>query len=303
MIIRVFGISVCVVLAFFSLFLKIPIALASFSMIEDFDSSFSNASSWSQFQNGGTIDFNSGGLNLKRNSLMNTSFPFVRSEGDVFPTSGKFFFETTYKYENVGNFGDGINITKVMPNNGGNPPLSDALFQIWQDPVYRLTLVTMTCPSSNPTCDHSVYVILQTAVVDTNVHYLKIAYDDDGVYKVYLDSNTDPSFTSAPNQARPVGMWMGNPTSTATTDYWSSLWIDYVRISDDDPSATPTPTPTTTPTPLVPIIIIPGHQASWNFPEMLGLPGTNAWKIPSFIKVYDDLLSSLRNAGYVDNTD
>lgn len=75
------------------------------------------------------------------------------------------------------------------------------------------------------------------------------------------------------------------------------------------PTPTPTPTPTFTPTPtptptaLTPIIIIPGMFSSWNKQAILHNQTVNQsdWKMLSFIKEYDGLISTLKNLGYQEN--
>ena len=67
--------------------------------------------------------------------------------------------------------------------------------------------------------------------------------------------------------------------------------------------ATPTPIHTPTPTPLKPIVIIPGMFASWNKEEILENKHTNSpWKLLNFVKEYDGLIQTLKNLGYVENT-
>lgn len=79
---------------------------------------------------------------------------------------------------------------------------------------------------------------------------------------------------------------------------WSIGMAEWV-----EPTPTPTPTIAPTPTPLQPLVLIPGLGASWNHEAMIF--GTekpqNQWRMTPGVKLYDGLIQTLKNAGYIEN--
>ncbi len=347
--IRIVGLTLCLV--FMLCFSDVAVAALPFN--EEFDGGLTYQGNWQlvpnlTVQNAGTIDFQGNRLRLLRSPSVATSFPYVRSLGQIFPTSGAFSFSIKFKYLNLGGFGDGITVTRnETPIYPVAPNVNNAIFGVWQEANTYLQIATLACPSSNPSCSHSVIIMNPFVAVDLNEHTLDITYDETGVYRMYLDDSLSPMFVSAPNQVRPVGVWFGHPMITQTLGMWSSLEIDYFRVSDFDPAPTPTPEPTlycvggidggyggiedlvawneTPPVDSVlghcpvdpicppdqhlenhvcienardPIVIIPGHGASWDYQAMFqGIPGAD-WQIPEYVKVYDNLIDSLDNTEY-----
>lgn len=280
-----------------SLFLfLLPVSL-TYAFVEDFNADFSNPSVWNLATNSGTIAFSGSHLQLLNSSKTN-SFPYVKSVGDIFPSSGSFGVKIDFNFLSAGNFGDGMAISPISPPNGTmlGPNLSRyLLFWIWHDPS-GLGFYTTVCPETNPGCTQQYTQIYSFSSPNFGPHFIALSMDQEGRYHFFLDSDTNEIFTSSTNQPRPTSIWLGSPEQTFTVDNWNSLQIDRIEIQDSYPFPSPTPTPT--PESLRPIIVIPGLGASWDWTALLpGLSGSN-WKIPQKVDLYNNLIDSLENAGY-----
>lgn len=129
-----------------------------------------------------------------------------------------------------------------------------------------------------------------------------------GNIKVFVDNHTmievndtNPILTGRvglqvwPGAYAGCGGW--NATRTTTT-------FDDILVCDfDGPCEIPTITPTPTPTPLQQLIFLPGMGASWNHEAMiLGQEREpEDWYMTPGVKVYDGLIQTLQNAGYILN--
>jgi len=282
-----------VLFGFFLLFFTISPVRAFF---EEFNSTYSDVSYWEPSSNSGLILFSGEKIKLQRANNPTSSFPYLKITKDVFPTTGEFTIDISFNYLTTGNFGDGIVISKSTPLNGvlgfSN---HDVFFKIWQDTPAKLRVVSHVCSETNPNCNQlQPHLFFHTSSIDLDNHVLKIIYLKDGVYKVFVDNLTSPLFVSVPNQERPSKIWLGNPVHTNTSDYWSSFEVDYVRVTSGvsgDGGIIKTP-----------VVILPGMGASWDMEAILNGTNGNNWAIPDFINVYDNLIASFENVGYVINT-
>lgn len=126
---------------------------------------------------------------------------------------------------------------------------------------------------------------------------IKVFVDDQKLIDV-VDS-TDPLLTGKiglqvwPGAYAGCGGWDKTKTTTRFDDI---LVCDF-----EGPCVMPTPTPT--PIPLQPLILLPGLGASWNHEAMiLGMEKEpEDWYITPGVKVYDGLIQTLKNAGYILN--
>lgn len=274
-------------IAFFLIFLlflsRVNRALALSSLADEFSDLPIDTSMWHIDLNGGNAGVEDGSLLLSASP--GSTYPYLYLENGPSYLNGDFTFEIRFKFYGFQNYGYGIVLADKLLLNGVPDPLglSDFVFAIWPlgESTHSFSLTTILCSSSSTTCND--YSLATTAGWDS-WHTIKIMRSGQ-VYYAYLDG--DLIFESKPTSKAISQLWLGNPQSTGGVT-WGGLLIDYIRIN------------TTTPAPeaLRPVVIVPGHQASWNYVQMLGLPGDNVWKIPSFINLYDNLINSLKNAGY-----
>ena len=295
--------SFCVSFILFFLFTE-----TTYAFIDEFSVGFSDPSVWEKSFNSGVITFDATHLRLT-NSSLSRSFPYVRTTGNIFPLTGPLGVRIDFNFLSTGNFGDGIAISPNSPPNGTTLAPNHSqyiLFLVWQDKPGGLRFYTTACPESNPSCSRQLTQIYTFGSVNYDSHYIALYMDQNGKYHFYLDSDTNEIFTSSASQPRPVSLWFGSPEPTNTFDFWNSLQLEKVETGPSypftsptsTPTPTPSPTPEPTPEPLQPIIVLPGLGASWDFPAILGgTSGTN-WSIPSFVNLYDNLISSLIKAGY-----
>lgn len=266
------------------------------SISETFQSGFTNPSRWS-IRNSGSllpdqVQFASDRINLSGNGT--TRFPYITSIGSVIPLSPS-YVEISFNFLTSGlSYGDGIAITDSLPGTDllmlfPASFVENSIVYIWQGAGAGLHIATSLCPILptliTPCGDRIVFPYWGSAN-NFSDHVLRVE-NNSGVYSTFLDGVL--IFTSSTSTRTMNSIWIGHP-SVLGGGFWSSLSINSIMSGSLEDKR-------------VPVVVVPGHQATWNFPAMLGLPGTNEWRIPSFIKVYDDLLSSLRNSGYVDNTD
>src|SRR5687767_4567208 len=204
-----------------SIFLVFP-RETSANYNEDFNSGFSNPSTWTISNRSGSVDFTSAHIQLLQNASAANSFPFVYNSLPVVPISGPFYLEFKFNYLSVGNFGDGIAITHQVPpeNQYLDPNHRDfILFLVWQDPR-GLQLYTTTCIDLNPSCPRNLTLLWRSESIDLSEHVLKASYNGSGQYSLFFDNLNEPIFVSSPNQPRPIGLWMGSPETTQSLDFW-----------------------------------------------------------------------------------
>lgn len=264
------------------------------AFLEDFNSDYSDASYWEADSNSGSISFSSEKIRLLRFDDTSISFPYIRNIRDIFPTTGEFSIDISFNYLTTGNFGDGIVVSKTSPpNSTSNFSNEDVLFKVWQDTPAKLRVVSHVCPNTDSSCNRLIpNLFFHTSNIDLNSHILKIIYSTNGTYTVYVDDLNTPIFVSSSNQDRPSKILLGSPVQTSTSDNWSSFEVDYVRVTSESSVAGK-----------VPVVVLPGMGASWDFSAILdGVAGSN-WTIPDFVNVYDNLISSFENDGYVVDTD
>jgi pimeloyl-ACP methyl ester carboxylesterase len=285
---------------FWNLLLLFFVALPAHGFSEEFNSGYSDSSYWEPAPNLGSISFTSEKIVLSRSTVRSTSFPYIYNTKNIYPTSGDFTIDIAFSYLNTGNYGDGIVISKSLPIGNADISREEVFFKIWQDSPLRLRVVSHVCPDSNPSCNKlQPNLFFHTGSTDFNTHVVRITYSDTGVYNVFVDDLTSPLFTSTPNQERPLKILIGNSVHMSNTDYWSSFEVDYVRVvsgisggggGGGGGGRTP-------------IVFLPGMGGSWDMDAILnGTSGSN-WAIPDFIDVYDNLIASFENDGYVQDTD
>lgn len=260
---------------------------------DDFTGNTLNTEVWQAYSNSGQILVSDNKLSLLRSPLPSKSFPYIFSKVNIFPETGPFSIKIGYKYLSTGNFGDGITLsTDKAPANGVDPG-SDILgfitFSLWQTMPDGLYFQKILCNGDGTKCNQLEFLNNFTHVSDFNPHEVRIDYSINGQYLIYLDGNSTPVFVSGINQKRPTKIWMGNPLAANTADYWSSFEVDYIHVGAITSRGE--------------VVVVPGFGGSWDVGAILsGETGSN-WKIPPFIKNYEGIIQSLKNAGYEENKD
>lgn len=259
---------------------------------DDFTGNSLNTDTWQSFANSGQIVVGGGKLTLLRSNVKSNSFPYLYSKTNLFPESGSYSIRIGYKYLSVGNFGDGITIsTDGVPANGADPGSnisSFITFSLWQTLPDGLYFQKVLCNVGGIKCNQIEFINTFTHSSDFNPHEVRIDYSDQGQYLIYLDGSRIPKYISDINQKRPKKIWIGNSLTTNTLDFWSSFEVDYIHVVPFNEK--------------FPIIFIPGFGASWDMPALLaGTEGTD-WAIPSYVKNYNGIIKSFKNAGYVEGT-
>lgn len=95
--------------------------------------------------------------------------------------------------------------------------------------VEVLRLGSSICPEENPSCGAPA-PFYEGSAFDTTEHVLKIIYKySTRKFSVYLDG--DKKFTSIETDFIPKYIWIGHPMFTNHNDKWTSLHIDYIRVS------------------------------------------------------------------------
>jgi len=286
------------VLIFLFISSRVNYVYAVQSLNEEFDSTPSSQI-WTSEKNNGTIEV-LGGV-LKLSAPPGRTFPFMYLNNAVDYLDENFIFETRLKLTGPLNFGFGVNLSDVLPLNGRTADLSwsEIVFLFWPIPSGKYLLYSTPCLDTDLSCSGDSYNKDIATMSWDDWHEVRITRSGN-TYTAHLDG--DFVFRSKPSAKVVSQLWLGNPQRTGGV-VWGNLFIDYIRINAS-PTPTPTPTPTPSPTPeptpepLKPIIVLPGLGASWDFPAILGgTSGTN-WSIPSFVNLYDNLISSLIKAGY-----
>lgn len=263
---------------------------------EEFSGNSLDPSSWISYNNSGTIIVENGVVKLNRSNIPSNTFPYVKSTDKIFPQEGSFNIDIKYRFLSTGRFGDGITISaEATPNNGIDPGsnlYSYMVFMAYQDKTSGLSFGKIICDENGLNCSNRQFLKPFNYTEDLNYHVFRINYSAEGQYSIFLENDTQPAYVSSKNQRRPKYIWFGNSLQTSTTDLWSSLEIDYIKVNTDSLPKT-----------INPVIILPGFGGSWDMPALLtGTPGSD-WQIPDYVKVYDGLFNSLKNAGLKENED
>lgn len=305
---------------------------------DDFTGQVLDLNKWAASNNGGLMSVNGGYLKLS--SEFSTLFPYIRTISNPFPVEGAYSIELKFKYIQTSPWGTGIILGNLLPIYGisvNDFVQNDAAitqFIVWQSLNDQFLIQTRHCIDQF-NCDPNRTTIFQRPY-SGDEHVLKISYENN-IFSVNLDGNNIANSALENSTRRPSDIIFGNPIISDGNINWTDIWIDYVRVSSvlTDPTITPTPTETPTPTPsptpietptpsptstitvtptpeptpevtptpepLKPTILIPGLGGSWDVDAIVGGTPGNNWRIPGFVTTYQNLISSLKNAGYEEN--
>ncbi len=280
---RVF-LLVSLMFVFFAFFPKTVLSYSN----SFFSDNVINTANWQIYENTGKVTLSSGALSLYRSDTVSNSFPYLYTTDEVFPISEPFSINIRFKFLNTGNFGDGITISPgAVPANESNPDnnlFNYMIFMIYQDKNNGLSYGKFICDQDGSNCTQRTFLHPFTHASDLAIHDVKIVFNENSQYLIYIDDESTPVYISGVNQRRPKKIWIGNSFKTGSVDFWSSLKIDYIRVSSLLRSR--------------PVIILPGFGGSWDLTAVItGTKGSN-WKVPKQITVYDGILNSLKESGY-----
>ncbi len=281
--------------ASFRLFALLLVILAFFCFsqrvraIENvFDEDFSQLSNsnWNINTNqGGIVEIQDNSLRL--HSATSRYFPYVTYNGPTIPDE-KYYIETRFKISGVLNYGSGVIFTDKLPVYGitSDVNASDVIFQIWP---YNgsVGIWTTLCPNDLGGCVGGSYRLISTVSMNT-WHEIKIYRSSDHKFTLYLDGVE--YFNSSISNRNISKMWVGNPQTTSSQTTRADVYLDFLRISKEEQLITP-------------VIVIPGFGGSWDIGAILSGGTGNNWEIPTFVKNYDGIIQSFKNAGYEEGTD
>lgn len=253
-----------------------------------FEDSFSaiDSDTWFVSLNNGSVVSSDGSLVLS--SEPSFTFPYVYNKVNIFPDSN-YAIELSISFDGNLNYGAGLALSDVLLPNGSTVDLNaaDTIFQIWPESQNKYSIWTSLCQTGVTPCIPSYKKIASFA---PNGYHKLVVFVSDSLYTLAIDDSLQT--TSYYNSRSIKYIWIGNPQKTNTETTKPNIHIDYIKITGDDDEVANDP-----------VIILPGFGGSWDVDAVLsGLPGDN-WKIPEFVKEYDGLINSIKNAGYEENKD
>ena len=213
------------------------------------------------------------------------SFPYLLLKNYVFPDKD-YSIEMNYRFSGDLSYGNGIVFSDRELDNG--TPLDirseDLIFAVWPINSTTVDISSSLCLQTSLGCINGTYVhIANTSSLDWKNIVIK---EIGNHYELTIDNNT---FLTKDSSRKISKIWIGNPQRTTNPQIWATIWIDYLRVNPENTN--------------IPIIILPGFGGSWDIGAILDGTAGNDWKVPSFVKNYDGIMQSFRNAGYEDNTD
>ncbi|HKC04914.1 MAG TPA: alpha/beta fold hydrolase, partial [Patescibacteria group bacterium] len=242
---------------------------------------------WNVNNTGGRVYVNNG-ITLTANG--SRQFPFISLKNNYIPPEGDYFIDINYEFPQATNFGVGFGIGNLIPTYGISQSEIETVdkefvyYQMWRGNNDLHSFQSRHCPTLE-TCDLTRTTLFQKPYVSGG-HSLEIKHIGND-FVVFADGLQIVNPILLNSGRRPSTLWIGNPVKLDTPQSWTSVTITSVKIGRIIDSK-------------IPIIIIPGFAASWNYPEIARGEKVIDWRIPPFIKDYDSLKTSLINSGYVD---
>lgn len=249
---------------------------------------------WNVYNDGGSISYDSNGLTLS--SSNSRSFPFLNTKANIFPESGNYELEIKYSFPSTSDFGVGFGMGNFEPVygissiNDPNEFVNWIYFHVWQGRNDNYGLYGRNCVNNN-SCQMSLTKLVESPYNDV-VHTLNVVFLNDH-FDIFHDGLEVSNAILSNSLRRPNSFWIGNPVRLQTSNLWTSLNITHLKVSrlihNNDIKT--------------PVIILPGFGGSWDVGAILeGKEGTS-WQIPEFVKEYDGVINSFKNAGFVEGTD
>ena len=265
--------------------------LGSFSRLYAFSDEFSSsldANKWNVYENGGEITVSEGVLKLYRSGESNR-FPYVSSTDEFdFPVGHR--LSIRYRILDPYNYGAGIVFRGTALANGQTTDTYhlSTYMHVWpRDQLGNIGILSIRlCGQDELDCLRE-YESYKSWMIDDEWRELVIEHSSLGIYEVYDDNEL--LFVSRPITPVIRNIFFGNPEITPQSrNVFPTIEIDYIRVKPIEAGEEPDK-----------IIFIPGMFASWNYPAILNGQDTGSWKIPEWIKTYNNVVASLENDGYV----
>ncbi len=269
---------------FFCFFSYFPRPVIAYQFIDDF--SPINPAGWNISTNGGLISTTSDDTILS--SQPSTTFPYIVSNDGIVPL-GDSEIEIRFTLNGSSNYGSGLGLSYVFPPNIMERDMlpSDILFQVWMANSLTFSVWTSLCPESDRFCIENTYREISPARFNLGTYHILKIVSTSGFFEAYIDGVFIGRYYS--NSGRSVKyIWAGNPQKTNTVTTKPSVLLDYLNIIQTDDT---------------PIVVLPGFGGSWDVEAILNGTSGTKWEIPYFVKNYDGIINSFKNAGYVEGTD
>lgn len=263
------------------------LVLASDTVLDDGFSTL-NEVTWTVNRNpNGVVEIQDGVLRL--HSPRGKYYPYVVYNGLTIPNDS-YTIDVRFKFSGLLDYGNGVIFSDKLLQNGVGSDLSasDVIFLIWPMSSSSVGLWTVLCPDDSSNCSEGSYKFLTSFPSDV-WRSIRIQQGSDTNFNVYLDEIN--IFKSRLTSRKISKIWFGSPQTTNTDVTRADIYVDRVQILHDVQAVK------------LPVVIIPGFGGSWDLGAILaGTTGTH-WEIPTFIKNYDGIIQSFKNAGYVEGTD
>ncbi|KKT55599.1 MAG: VCBS repeat-containing protein [Microgenomates group bacterium GW2011_GWC1_44_23] len=224
--------------------------------------------------------------NVRLSSLNGNYFPYLYMKNVQIPDSN-YSIEIKFRFSGNLTYGNGLIFSDSLATNGTPSDLApkDYIFAVWVTSPTTAAIITTLCTTNLPDCTNGTPVIL-SSITSTNWNTLRVD-ESNGHFVITVNNLT---FDTKDSSRRISNIWMGNPQKTNTAQNWASINVDYLYIKDTLPLR-------------IPVVVLPGYGGSWDIGAILaGTEGSN-WAIPSFVKNYDGIVQSFKNAGFVEGTD
>jgi len=212
-------------------------------------------------------------------------FPYLLLRNFVIPNE-EYSIEIGYKFSGDLSFGNGIVFSDRELANGTTLDIrsEDLIFAIWPINSTTVDVSSSLCLETSVGCSNGNYVHVANV---SSIDWKDILIKETGNhYEVTIDNQT---FLTKDSSRKISNIWIGNPQKTTSPQIWAKILVDYLRIKPIHSN--------------FPVIVLPGFGGSWDIGAILDGTAGNNWRVPSFVKNYDGIMQSFRNAGYVDNTD
>ncbi len=239
---------------------------------------------WTINSNGGSISTQDG--LMKVSSAPSRFFPYLYANGDIF-SQGEYKITFRFKFDGSLNYGAGIALSDKLLNNEitSNLSANDVIFLAWPDSQTTYSFWTTLCEVNATNC---VIGTLKKVYSFSASEFQTVSISlDDGKYLFYLNDLLIKNYLSSKDIKY---FWVGNPQKTNTTTTKPNIYLDYFKV---EPLELEHNT----------VIILPGFGGSWDVGAILSNTPGNNWKVPEFVKEYDGIVNSLKNAGYKENED
>lgn len=185
-----------------------PCVCTSTWFADEFDGSALDATKWSLAANSfpaPAVVVDGGSVQVGRPGIAAATFPYIVSQGAIFPPSGDFDLEVALRFTSLEPRGTGLQI---------QGPNGEFLLQIWQ---------ASTLGGVRTIIGSELRII--TPALAPHVFRIEFRGDTGTIY-----ANGAP-LVSGFLRARPASLWFGNPSDQGTNAPWTTFRLDSLRVS------------------------------------------------------------------------